>query len=89
VGTPYVWVGPTQLTIKTLNIFYMKKIIKISATVLSLYLISWVLLWVLAYACGAPANVDQWNENARIIVALIGAPLVAFILVMISDSTVN
>jgi hypothetical protein len=44
---------------------------------------------VLAYACGAPANVDQWNENARIIVALIGAPAVAVLLVNISDSTVN
>lgn len=67
----------------------MKKILKISATALSLYLISWVLLWVLAYACGAPANVGQWNETARIVIALIGAPSVAVLLVNISDSTID
>lgn len=65
----------------------MKKIIKISAIILSLYLISWVLLWVLAYACGAPANVNLWNENARLITAIVAAPLVSGLLIVISDHT--
>jgi hypothetical protein len=85
MGTPYVRQGPTPLTDKTLNLFVMKKVMKVVGTGLGLYLTGWFVLWFIAVMCGAPANLGEWYTGTRVLSGLFAVPLIAVGIV----STVN
>lgn len=85
MGTPWVRQGPTPLTDKTLNLFVMKKVMKVVGTGLGLYLTGWFVLWFIAVMCGAPANLGEWNTPARILSGIFAAPLIAGGIVAIAN----
>ena len=76
---------PTPLTLKPKNIFIMEKVLKVVINGLALYAIGWILLWIVAVVCGAPANLVQWDGAARLISGVIVVPFISIGLVSIAD----
>lgn len=87
VVVPPVSTGePTHSTLcNPLKIFVMKKVTKLTLALLGLYALAWSVIWVVAVAAGAPANLGEWNTFPRALIALFGAPLVAAILADMAD----
>ena len=63
----------------------MEKVLKVVINGLALYAIGWILLWIVAVVCGAPANLAQWDEVARIISGVVAVPMVCIALVGIAE----
>jgi hypothetical protein len=59
----------------------MEKIAKFALKVIGLYLIGWIILWIVAVLCGAPANLNQWSEGPRLASGLIIAPIISGLLI--------
>jgi uncharacterized membrane protein YhdT len=59
----------------------MEKIAKFALKVIGLYLIGWIILWVVAVLCGAPANLNQWSEGPRIASGLFIVPIISGLLI--------
>ena len=59
----------------------MEKIAKFALKLIGLYLIGWIMLWIVAVLCGAPANLNQWGEGSRIASGLIIAPIISGLLI--------
>lgn len=58
---------------------------KVVISGLALYAIGWILLWIVAVVCGAPANLAQWDEVARVISGVIVVPFISVGLVSIAN----
>ena len=54
----------------------MKNLLHILFNLAAYYAAGWLLVWVLAIACGAPMNIGEWLEMPRVIVGIFIAPLV-------------
>ena len=63
----------------------MEKVLKVVVNGLALYITGWILLWIIAVVCGAPANLTQWDSIARIVSGVIVVPMVCIALVGIAD----
>jgi len=58
----------------------MKTLLNIIVSLLVYYIAGWLLIWIIAIACGAPMNIGLWHEMPRVIVGIFAAPLVGGLL---------
>jgi hypothetical protein len=54
----------------------MKTLLNIIVSLLVYYIAGWLLIWIIAVACGAPMNITLWHEMPRVMVGIFVAPLV-------------
>ena len=54
----------------------MKNLLHIFFNLAAYYAAGWLFVWVLAVACGAPLDIAEWHEMARVLTGLFVAPLI-------------
>ena len=54
----------------------MKNLLHILFNLAAYYAAGWVVVWIIAVACGAPLDLGNWHEMPRVIVGLFIAPLI-------------
>lgn len=62
----------------------MKKVLKVAANIIGMYLLGWSVIWIVSVICGAPANLGEWYLPARVFTGVFGAPLVSLGLMSIA-----
>ena len=54
----------------------MKNLLNVVASLVVYYMTGWFLVYLVATLCGAPFNLSEWDEVARVFVGLIIAPFI-------------
>lgn len=54
----------------------MKNLLHILFNLAAYYAAGWVVVWIIAVACGAPLDLGEWLEMPRVIVGIFIAPLI-------------
>ncbi len=58
----------------------MKVLSNILLNLFIYYAAGWLIIWIVAVACGIPVNVNEWHDVPRILIGTIGAPVLGGLL---------